>query len=795
MAKFSQECLDGAKKLLTNFTENDLRDYAQRVFSKSREYPNLSGNAAIKQAIKDVGDEVSQAYFEAAAIKANNTVKFAKRAKDMRDGKANLKETLIKRYKYLGDNIETHQRNALRMLHEHADFTSEELNYMVAAKNDDDIARAIDGQKSTPLAESIAKKHQEYIDSRNTELVKSNAMMLSDLRNDRHFRAIHDVSKILSGGRSLITAALKGAKYSATEARQAWKQYIKPLLDIEKTFKNTKAADMDGNISDTEVDKMLDKIFANITTHKSDIFTKSLVVNDRDAVLKKAEMFFEWKNQQAFMKYNSQYGKGTYFAALQSDMHSASNRIGLAEAYGDSPANMYLDLKGVQQEVDPKSNLWYNTADLYYKQITGANAMVASPSGAAIGASLRAFTGMARLGSLAFQGMSDIAGGIMFANRWGFGFFGPMLDHWMGLFNLIPSESRSYVAGLYKTNVDTHLGFIGRYIDAANLGETSSKASTAFYKWTGTDLLDKGNKTSSMAIMTKNMGNLSRYKYADLPSETKLQMSKYDIGEHEWEMLRGKTKNGMFSTDNVDALTPDEVKQLHNLSDKSETLASYKDSLARRVYSWFDVASENAYLSPNAFTKAWMTFGTQAGTPWGEVTRQMMQFKGYSISFLDRAIYQGFRDAVGAQAKIGFALKLFGATLPISLLSLYLTNLAAGKSMPSWKAMSTPEKYYNSAQLLAPSMSLVTKILNPHTQGKDELGEIFNGATMQTMGNALKGTLNILEGDPKSSLKSFKKAGEGMNPASSFPIISPFMRQAFGDKPYLEPGQKQIYGA
>ena len=42
------------------------------------------------------------------------------------------------------------------------------------------------------------------------------------------------------------------------------------------------------------VNESIDNIYEDITTGKSDLFTKSEVVNDREALKRKSKMFFVW---------------------------------------------------------------------------------------------------------------------------------------------------------------------------------------------------------------------------------------------------------------------------------------------------------------------------------------------------------------------------------------------------------------------------------------------------------------------------------------------------------------------
>ena len=63
---------------------------------------------------------------------------------------------------------------------------------------------------------------------------------------------------------------------------------------MDSTFSRTKAVDLNGKLDDEKADRILDNIFDNITTGKTEIFTKSSVVNDREAIARKSRMFFKF---------------------------------------------------------------------------------------------------------------------------------------------------------------------------------------------------------------------------------------------------------------------------------------------------------------------------------------------------------------------------------------------------------------------------------------------------------------------------------------------------------------------
>jgi hypothetical protein len=318
-------------------------------------------------------------------------------------------------------------------------------------------------------------------------------------------------------------------------------------------------------------------------------------------------------------------------------------------------------------------------------------------------------------------------------------------------------------------------------------------ASTYFFRGVGLEALDKGNKVSSLYVMSKNLGKMSDLGWKELPEATRKQMNKFSFGEAAWDVLRTKNEKGLFTVDNVEKLSDAEIRKIYGAT-PDQPLYLLKNDLYRKVYSMFDVTAENAVLNPGAYMRAMTNYGTRSGTIVGELLRTIMQFKTYSFQFIDKVLYQGFKDADTAQAKIGFMVQLMGATMPMSFLSYWLNNLAAGRSMPSWNAMSWDEKLKYSNEILLPSLGFLNNFFDADKQNSDLLANTINTPSMRVLSNAWSAPLALAGGDVKKFAKSLKKVGQGITPGLSLPFLDPYLRQIFGEKSYLQPGQVQYYG-
>lgn len=789
------ECITAAKELLTTFSESDLEKYVAHVFDKMRSYTNLHGTEAVEAAIKEVNDVRMQGYLEALQVKVNDAAKTDARASLIREGKQDLLQTLVRRVKGLGDNVESAQRAAFkRLMNKFFNILDEEeLAYLNNSKNDIDIVRAVDGKPASDLAKAVAEKFKTFIEARNIEMVNSNALPIHAINKDRMLRAIHDPGRMLRAGRSLVQSAL-GEKFTLSQAREIWKEKITPLLNLKETFYDTAAIELDGSINMKAVDDILNEIFDNITTGKPELIMRGIGNKN---------MFFYWKDMESWMSYNKEYGRGNLLNAMRSDTQASANKIGMAEMFGSNPTATYNDLAEIESKFNPAGASRKYQAKLAFNWVSGIDKAPINPTISTFFSALRGLSSSAKLvGRITFLSLPDIANGITFAHRWGYNYFKAYGTYLSGMFNFLKSDERRFLANAFKEMTDTHMGYMMRFIEANDPGEMINNLNVLLYRGTLMESLDRGNKLSAIQLQSRLLGEHSKLEFNALNEKMRNMFDKFNISESEWNVIRHNAQefkgNKLFTMDAIDKLTNDQIRKMYGIEDTTKPLYQLKNDLYRKVYSLFDVASENSVLTPGAFMRAMTNFGTRSGTVHGELLRSIMQFKMYPLEYLDRVLYQGFKSADGVQNKLIFGAALFGATLPLAWLSIYLDNLGKGKSMPDFDRMNFGEKIDFSKNLLLPGLGIMGNFFSPDSPWSDA-GSFFSTPAINLLWDSIKlpyrVTEGISEGDMKKIGKAFQKVGRNVIPGISMPFLTPYMRQMFGDKPYLQPGQVQLYGA
>lgn len=806
MAKFSKECLDAALEKLTNFTEDEVKAYMSEVFSRSREYSDLGSQASINKAIEEINNEKMEALLEEATITANNAKKFEKLSSMIKKDKANLEELSIKSRSDRNKdfNIESSQRSKYNEFHKifHDELTPEEIKFVTNPENDLDIGRAIDGKQASKEAMKIAKLHYKLVDSTQGDLVTSNAMPIHALNKDRQINATHDRRKMMHPNKNPFKIISNRKKYSTQESKKLWMDEIKKRINIVKTYRKIGAVDKNGNVDMEAVNKSLSNTYDNIVNGYSEVFTRSGVKNDLEAIKKRQRMFFVWKDTESWLKYNEVYGTGNYYSALRSYIRSSANKVGAAQMFGDDASNMFMNLMDTQVKNNPKTAGWNKRTENHFKYITGIDHAAVNPTLAAFGSNLRALTGMARLGSIGILSIGDVVKGAAHVSKFGFGFWGPLLNNIANIFNnpAFASEERERIARMFKLNLDSHLGYLGKYVDATTIGNATSKFTNAFYKVTLMDALDKGNKISVMHMMAKGLADVSHKVFDSLGSDLKNQLSKYNISKEEWNLLRTKNQDGLFTTENVAALTDADLKKLQVGENKNVPLYEIKNDLMRKVYTLFDVANATAVGLPDVYIKSFLFGGTDAGTWGGEALRALAQFKAFPLQHIDRMYINNFKDADGVKAKSVYFMNMFIASFGLNILSNMLNYIGQGKSMPDINRMSQPEKIKFMMESFDSNIGLLYKGFSNSYPGKFKAMYLLSSPSTDFVGNVLDVMANAgmgLTGDQKSwkrAAKSAKAAAKGVLPTSTIPILTPYMNEVLGDKSYLQPGQQQLFG-
>jgi hypothetical protein len=777
----TKDCIATARAALNLFTSDELEAYIKQVGQRTRELEEEGIPFARSRAMKEINKSTLDDLLSDSAIAANDIEKFSKIEKKM---EADIKQRsfLEKTAENTDYNIETAQKADINTLNEKAfgQMTKEHLDILEGNELNDEIYAYADGvETDNAKVREIGSKLRDYTPERNQMLIRSNALHPSEINEDRFFRAGYNQSKISKLGKENFVAKMK------------------QFIDLVKTFKHTKAMDVDGKLDMAIVDDMIGNTFDNIIQGNGVLFTNASVARDLGKIKKSRQMFYVYKDWRSWGQSNATFGDDSLMKAWMSDIHVSGNQSGMAKIMGSSPQDMYNKMREIEVKKrgnSPKESVKHLANDGIFKQLLGANQGTFNPTIASLGIADRAISSMARLGDLVLKSVSDNAqvGGM--AQRLTGEFWGPYFNSLRNAFNIMPSAERQYLAKTMAASLNTHMGAVARHVDLGDMGSVFNRLSNKFFYGTASTAWDNANKLSAMEPVMRAFGKNSKRGFNALNTQQQKTLSRFNISEVEWDGLRAQTKDGLFTVDNVNNMSDADLKSLWNKTDKSSSLMDYRDDLYRKVFGMFDTAHEFSTLNPTAYTRMISSGNFQAGTPHGELWRSVMQFKSYPIQYFRRVVTGGMQDMDSNSAKLMYALNMTMGTIMLEALSQTLVAIGQGLSPPDPTKMSNSERSKYFLKLLSGGAGIFNKVMDPKSQDKNLFVSMFNTAALRLAEDPFVAAFALASGNLEGAKKSAKDFVNVANPLGTVPLVSPYVNSFLGHKPYMEAGQRQLFG-
>jgi hypothetical protein len=776
MTKIKTECIDAARQALNLFTGDELESYIKQVGSLTRKFQKEGIPFARNEAIKVINKTQLESLLDDSASAARNIEKYGE-IKSKMDSAVTPISFLEKTAKNTDYNVET-AINAVNQLMHHQSFgkmSKENLDLLDSAKIDDQVFSVADGGKhDDPSIKLMGESLKNYIEYRNSKLIQSDAMAIADMNKDRYFKNTYDQSKMLKLG------------------RENWIPLHKSFIDVEGTFENTRAMNADGTLNHEIVDEMIGNTFDNIIEGNGVLFTRASVSKDSDIISRSRHMFYKYKDWKSWGMGNSQYGQGTLFQAWLKDISTSSHQTGMAEIMGTNPKQMFLKMRHLQVEKQDNTivnALKHSEADALFNNLLGAGRGAFNADLANIGSSIRSVTSTARLGGIALLSISDAANVAGFAQRAGAGYWAPYINSIVNLFDRLPSDSRMHLAKVMSSVIQVHSGTISRFSDISGMGTTINRLSNKFFHGVGLHALDRGNKLSAMEPIMKVYGKQSSKSFNVLDRQQQSYLNRFNISEHEWDALRKNSEKNYFTTDNVDKLSDKELTELWNKGNKSIPLSMYRSNLYRKVFAMFDTAHEFSVLQPTAYTNMITTGNFRPGHIGGEIWRAFAQFKAYPIQYFRRVWVGGMQDFDSYQGKMMYALNQSLGTIMLAGLAESISAISKGLTPPNPNNMSRSEKAKYFAKLISGGFGVFNSSLNEPNSAKS----FFFTPTVKFVRDPFAAAFALAKGDLKGAKNSVKEWANVANPIGTVPLASPYVDAFLGNKPYLEPGQKQLF--
>ena len=618
---------------------------------------------------------------------------------------------------------------------------------------EDEIRGLVSGNAEAAKIAKALKKVQEDLRGQLNDLGANIGQI-----DDWITRMSHNVEK--------MARAANGSKIIG-DHRIAWREYIKPRLDLKRSFPN---------VNDTkEIDRILDNIFDSFMSGdhmKHDgagsIFGTKNVTNRLNA-----SRVLHFKNSKTRQEYSVKFGEPSLKENVLGVITTSTRNIALMQALGTNPKDtlekILALLRKKYKSEDPKqiNKLNFKNFENQFKEIDGSINAIANDVAAKVGMVVRSTGAMARLGMTQITSIGDIPQYMGATNFQGRGLLTGLFEALTGLFNandkaameVLQIVSNSYSATAYRGNV-----YAAGNDSWGKMGELQN----TFFKWNGLNGWVSRLKSSMILGLSRHYGMLTETKFSNLDLRERNFLTLYGIDEGKWDMLRSvKT----LAIDNKKYLTAEGVNEIgddvitnyvgRKLSQRE--IRNFKKDLE---LTWRNVLVDQGMHGspePDAATRAIMNQGLEKGTPMGETIRFVMQFKGFPISMwkkiIGRELYSYGADEGNLPMLKGLSSLLIMGTI-FGYISMSIKDMVRGRSPRD------PKKPGVILQAFAQGGGggiygdfLISEIQNEYGNG------IFETALGPTAGD-IKKFFDMVQAmnDPKKAGKKFYELAEGHTP-------------------------------
>jgi hypothetical protein len=421
--------------------------------------------------------------------------------------------------------------------------------------------------------------------------------------------------------------------------REAWKARAKGLLD-DRTYDNI---GLTGNavLDAPKIDKFLDRVYAELSTgifHKVDTEAPLIGFKGPANLAKKVSQsrVLHFKDADAWIAYNDEFGTGSLFEAAASGLRHAALTTSLLERFGPNPRAMFdrvlSDLRESSRDAPAhvRERLQSRWAENLFAVADGTVDIPSNVNAAHIAGGVRTVQSMASLGGATLSSIGDVATAASELSYQGHNFAGALGGHLESMLAQVSDGGqRRHAAALVGVGFESVIRDIASRITTADSGgRTLNKLTTLFFKLNLLQPFTSSGERAASEMMSHNLAVSKDLTFGQLPAPLRNVLGLYKIGAREWDAVRTHAVIDINGTAYVDPA------YLRNMDGDTRII----DQMETRVRAYFADRSHIAVLQPGIREKAYTTQGAAAGTALGEATRFVMQFKQYGISFVQKVI-------------------------------------------------------------------------------------------------------------------------------------------------------------
>lgn len=449
-----------------------------------------------------------------------------------------------------------------------------------------------------------------------------------DTGNKHAKEAARILGNVMEASRAMLNKAgafiSKAEGYMGRQTHDVWKIMKDQAGWMDQAQKSFDLEKMYPDKTPAQIATDLDRIWKALATGVHDSFADGGRGGYNMASKASAERSIHFKDADGWVDYNRKFGKGGVMDAIYAHADAAARDSAIMQKLGTNPQAMFDrwhegnvtalrdagKLKdAVKLDTGPNKGL--------LELALGSTSRPIDHTVAAWGATLRNAMQLKSLGGVLLSTLPDV-----FINAGMLRHHG--IPYWQGVMGQIRAffpqgERRLEFAAAMGAGIDGATGhIIHRFRVEDGVQGHMAGAVNEFHKWSGLTWETDGQKRGAGLAISHNLAYHADKEFGSLDPMLQATMRRYGIEAKEWDVARAARQ---VSDDKRGYILPGDI------ADKA---------VSQKVWTLITDQISEGMSEPTLTTRRNVTGGTQSGTYHGELIRSLLQFKGFTMSFMER---------------------------------------------------------------------------------------------------------------------------------------------------------------
>ncbi|WP_448207293.1 hypothetical protein [Azospirillum sp. sgz302134] len=254
-----------------------------------------------------------------------------------------------------------------------------------------------------------------------------------------------------------------------------------------------------------------------------------------------------WKDADAWMDYQAKFGEPNLIHAVLRSLDNAARNAALMREFGTNPrAEFEADLRALaEQHRDTAPEVvvqlqqargWLSNR---FDELDGRASMPVHRLGAQVGAAVRTWESMSKLGGVTLSAVTDVPLKASELRYQGIGLLEGYADGLTALVRGRGKGEEGEIIDLLRAGAEGMTGNLASRFEAGDtVPGTLSKLANTFFRWSGISYWTDAQRAGAEFVMSRHLGRQVDQAWDGLQEQTRRILSMFDIKPEDWEMIR-----------------------------------------------------------------------------------------------------------------------------------------------------------------------------------------------------------------------------------------------------------------